>query len=230
MCDKGWNARRLPSQHSLKSKINTIDDIIFILLVPKDVPSRGADVVLVSTVPPHTHTHTRVSQEKFHLCCPGDERIVLSVGRQLWNSEAPDPPPPPQAWSIWFVPGQLAGKGAGLGEELPDFSVNVAKEVHVGSSAVQAFILHQELTEQHLRFVFLPHDLELGRRNISEFFLFAAGAAVLNVVRAFVHQRETYFRLHLKLTFMEPGLFSSRLLMMPLTFFESGLSRTGRAD
>lgn len=26
---------------------------------------------------------------------------------------------------------------------------------------MQAFILHQELTEQHLRFVFLPHDLEL---------------------------------------------------------------------
>lgn len=51
--------------------------------------------------------------------------------------------------------------GAGLGEQLPDLSVDVAEEVHVGGSAVQAFILHQELTEQHLRFVFLPHDLEL---------------------------------------------------------------------
>lgn len=26
---------------------------------------------------------------------------------------------------------------------------------------MQAFILYQELTEQHLRFVLLPHDLEL---------------------------------------------------------------------
>lgn len=48
-----------------------------------------------------------------------------------------------------------------LSEQLPDLSVNVAKEVHVGGSTVQAFVLHQELTEQHLRFVFLPHDLEL---------------------------------------------------------------------
>lgn len=48
-----------------------------------------------------------------------------------------------------------------LSEQLPDLSVNVAKEVHVGGSAVQAFVLHQELTEQHLRFVLLPHDLEL---------------------------------------------------------------------
>lgn len=48
-----------------------------------------------------------------------------------------------------------------LSEQLPDLSVDVAKEVHVGGSAVQTFVLHQELTEQHLGFVFLPHDLEL---------------------------------------------------------------------
>lgn len=48
-----------------------------------------------------------------------------------------------------------------LSEQLPDLSVDVAKEVHVGGSAVQAFVLHQELTEQHLGFVFLPHNLEL---------------------------------------------------------------------
>lgn len=33
-----------------------------------------------------------------------------------------------------------------------------------------------------------------------------------------------------KLTFMELGLFSSRLLMMARTFFDNGLSRTGRTD
>lgn len=68
-----------------------------------------------------------------------------------------------------FLSGQTGkgeGKrgGAGLSEQLPDLSVNVAKEVHVGSSTVQAFILHQELTEQHLRFVFLPHNLELRKQ------------------------------------------------------------------
>lgn len=57
------------------------------------------------------------------------------------------------------------GVVGGLSEQLPDLSVNVAKEVHVGSSAVQAFILHQELTEQHLWFVPLPHDLELRGEN-----------------------------------------------------------------
>lgn len=72
-----------------------------------------------------------------------------------------------------FLPGQwwrahwgqviVGGGGGGLSEELPDLSVNVAKEVHVGSATVQAFILHQELTEQHLWFVLLPHDLELHR-------------------------------------------------------------------
>lgn len=56
-----------------------------------------------------------------------------------------------------------AERSGGLSEQLPDLSMNVAKEVHVGSSAVQAFILHQELTEQHLWFVLLPHDLELRR-------------------------------------------------------------------
>lgn len=50
--------------------------------------------------------------------------------------------------------------------------MNVAKEVHVGSPAVQAFVLHQELTEQHLRFVFLPHNLQLSRaekRSVTDF-------------------------------------------------------------
>lgn len=56
---------------------------------------------------------------------------------------------------------EAEAKRRGLSEQLPDLSVNVAKEVHVGSSTVQAFILHQELTEQHLWFVLLPHDLEL---------------------------------------------------------------------
>ncbi|KAA8582448.1 hypothetical protein FQN60_006119, partial [Etheostoma spectabile] len=55
-----------------------------------------------------------------------------------------------------LLPGQSGKRytgaecSGGLSEQLPDFSMNVAKEVHVGSSAVQAFILHQELTEQHL--------------------------------------------------------------------------------
>lgn len=39
--------------------------------------------------------------------------------------------------------------------------MNVAQEVHVGGAAVQPFVLHQELTEQHLRFVSLSHDLQL---------------------------------------------------------------------
>lgn len=50
-----------------------------------------------------------------------------------------------------------------LGEQLPDLSVNVAEEIHVGGSTVQTLILHQKLTEQHLHFVFLPHDLQLQR-------------------------------------------------------------------
>lgn len=50
-----------------------------------------------------------------------------------------------------------------LGEQLPDFPVNVAQEVHIGGAAMQAFVLHQELTEQHLQFVSLPHDLQLSR-------------------------------------------------------------------
>lgn len=119
--------------------------------------------------PRSPHIHTRAYPREKSSCVvqvtSGYLRIVRSVGRQLWNSE---PPGPPCAWSICCVPGQLAGQGAGLGEELPDFSVNVAKEVHVGSSAVQALVLHQELAEQHLRLVFLPHDLKLSRRNISE--------------------------------------------------------------
>ncbi len=75
------------------------------------------------------------------------------------------------AWSFrcHVSPGPVGEAGAeakhlrwgGLSEQLPDLSVNVAKEVHVGSAAVQTFILHQELTEQHLWFVPLPHDLEL---------------------------------------------------------------------
>ena len=64
-----------------------------------------------------------------------------------------------------FLPGQSGrgrrGQAWGLSEQLPDLSMNVAKEVHVGSSTVQAFILHQELTEHYLWFVLLPHDLEL---------------------------------------------------------------------
>lgn len=131
----------------------------------------------------------------------------------------PVPPPVHRAWSIWFVPGLLAGKGAGLGEELPDFSVNVAKEVHVGRSAVQALVLHQELAEGHLRFVLLPHDLKLKKKKHFQLGGCSSGP---------VHQRATTPRL--KLTFMELGLFSSRLLMRPRTFLDSGLSRTGRDD
>lgn len=59
-----------------------------------------------------------------------------------------------------------------LSEQLPDLSVNIAKEVHVGGSTVQALILHQELTEQHLRFVLLPHNLELGGKKGSKCDLF----------------------------------------------------------
>lgn len=40
--------------------------------------------------------------------------------------------------------------------------MDVAEEVHVGGSAVEILVLHKELTEQHLRLVLLPHDLELG--------------------------------------------------------------------
>lgn len=50
----------------------------------------------------------------------------------------------------------------GLSEQLPDLSVNVAKEVHVGGTTVQTFIFHQELAEQYLWFVPLPDDLELN--------------------------------------------------------------------
>lgn len=68
------------------------------------------------------------------------------------------------------LPGQAGGgRGrrelgvnvAALGEQLPDFSVEKSKEVHVGISTVQVLILHQELTEQHLGFVLLPHNVEL---------------------------------------------------------------------
>lgn len=67
-----------------------------------------------------------------------------------------------------ILPGQK-GEGGGrrgvkvgaLGEQLPDFSVEKSKEVHVGISTMQVLILHQELTEQHLWFVLLPHNVEL---------------------------------------------------------------------
>lgn len=64
---------------------------------------------------------------------------------------------------------RLGARGWRLGEQLPDLSVNVAKEVHVGSCAMQPFILHQELTEQHLWFVLLPHNMELnmGKNTVS---------------------------------------------------------------
>lgn len=64
---------------------------------------------------------------------------------------------------------RLGARGWRLGEQLSDLSVNVAKEVHVGSSAVQPFILHQELTEQHLWFVLLPHNMQLnmGKNTVS---------------------------------------------------------------
>lgn len=129
-----------------------------------------------------THVHARGSSSCVVRVTSGNLRFVLSVGRQLWNSEEP-PGAPPTRMVLLVCPrtsGNKGGgvrrgykggrglgeaiKGAGLGEELPDFSVNVAKEVHVGSSSVQALILHQELTEQHLRFVLLPHDLKLRRR------------------------------------------------------------------
>lgn len=64
--------------------------------------------------------------------------------------------------------GGRRGQAWGLSEQLPDLSMNVAKEVHVGSSTVQAFILHQELTEHHLWFVLLPHDLELRGVKVRE--------------------------------------------------------------
>lgn len=49
-----------------------------------------------------------------------------------------------------------------LSEQLPDLSVNVAEEVHVGGTAVHTFVLHQALTEQNLWLVPLPHDDELS--------------------------------------------------------------------
>lgn len=62
--------------------------------------------------------------------------------------------------------GRRGGGGPGvdvaaLGEQLPDFSVQKSKEVHVGISTMQVLILHQELTEQHLWLVLLPHNVEL---------------------------------------------------------------------
>lgn len=65
--------------------------------------------------------------------------------------------------AVFFLPtpgldGNTEDKRLWLSEQLPDLSVNVAKEVHVGGASVQTFVLHQELTEQHLWFVFLPHD------------------------------------------------------------------------
>lgn len=68
--------------------------------------------------------------------------------------------------------GGRRGQAWGLSEQLPDLSMNVAKEVHVGSSTVQAFILHQELTEHHLWFVLLPHDLELRGVKVRKCHLF----------------------------------------------------------
>lgn len=55
--------------------------------------------------------------------------------------------------------GGLGVKVAALGEQLPDFSVEKSKKVHVGISTMQVLILHQELTEQHLRLVLLPHNV-----------------------------------------------------------------------
>lgn len=40
-----------------------------------------------------------------------------------------------------------AAKLPQLSEQLSDLSVNIAEEVHVGSTTVQTFILHQKLTE-----------------------------------------------------------------------------------
>lgn len=68
--------------------------------------------------------------------------------------------------------GGRRGQAWGLSEQLPDLSMNVAKEVHVGSSTVQAFILHQELTEHYLWFVLLPHDLELRGVKVRKCHLF----------------------------------------------------------
>lgn len=64
---------------------------------------------------------------------------------------------------LFFFPqagldGNTEDKRLWLSEQLPDLSVNVAKEVHVGGASMQTFVLHQELTEQHLWFVLLPHN------------------------------------------------------------------------
>lgn len=66
--------------------------------------------------------------------------------------------------------GNTEAERRGLGEQLPDLSVNVAKEVQVGGATVQTFILHQELTEQHLWLVPLPHDLKLRGPEVKKLF------------------------------------------------------------
>lgn len=80
-----------------------------------------------------------------------------------------------------------------LGEQLSDLSVNVAKEVHVGSAAVHAFVLHQELTEQHLRFVPLSHDLELrgAETKGNQVWCHFRTMDFVLVFTYYVHQRET---------------------------------------
>lgn len=98
-------------------------------------------------------------------------RIVLSI-EAVSDSPGPVPrlillfPPKVSRQSFSLTRGRIesdpAGRGRlGLSEQLPDLSVDVAEEVHVGGAAVQALILHQELTEEQLGFVLLPHNVEL---------------------------------------------------------------------
>jgi len=48
-----------------------------------------------------------------------------------------------------------------LSKQLPDLTMDVAQEVHIRRPSVKTLILHQVLTEQHLRSVLLLHYQQL---------------------------------------------------------------------
>lgn len=132
--------------------------------------------VLPVPPPPQVSTARQAQVSVRETCRPfprgrpaGDKRLFEGRTESVSERQLLDLPrilPGPACLPVVFVKSlSLDRRGRrrtwGLSEQLSDLSVDVAKEVHVGGSAVQTFVLHQELTEQHLGFVFLPHDLEL---------------------------------------------------------------------
>lgn len=62
---------------------------------------------------------------------------------------------------------QARWEGRGSVKELADLLVDTAEEIHVRGSAIESFIFHQELSENHLPRLALLHDDELGKPNNS---------------------------------------------------------------